>query len=598
MNHFSTAGGRDAALGEISLPAILDLVEHAVPPLSAQDRITLYQDWIAAGGGPDDGRFAAWFNIGAIYGQHGDKASAIIAYRESLRLKPSFAAAAVNLGLALEASGGPAAALATWSAALQPDHDRIALLNHQGRLLEQIGRLDEAEALLRRSLRIDPAQPDVIQHWVHLRQKMCLWPVLDPLPDLPADAILAQCGPLGALALTDDVALQRAATESWVARKTVAAPERLAPLHGYRHQRIRIGYLSSDFCRHAMSYLIAELFERHDRTRFEVFGYCSTIDDGSEVRRRILASFDQLRLVSRLDDEQVARLIRADEVDILIDLNGLTAGSRFQVLRWKPAPVQATYLGFVGPVPLPELDALICDGFVVPPEQAAQYLPRPLAIDGVYQANESRRSVTPGLTRAGAGLPEDRFVLCCFCGHFKITEAVFAAWMSILQRAPDAVLWLADDNPWSRRAMQRAAGAAGVDPERLLFADRCAPELYMARLGLADLFLDTFPYNAGTVASDAIRMRLPIVTLPGRSFASRMAARLLDVYGVPDGIAADLDAYVDYAVAMATDPTLCRQVRSRFTDARWNATLGDSTAFARVYEDGLLSLLRRPAEAG
>lgn len=583
---------QDTSLREISFLSIAQAVEHAVPPIEPAARLRVYRNWIAAGGGRDGDGFGAWYNMGVIYSQHGDKNSAILAYRQALVLKPSFTAASVNLGLALEADGSSDAALDTWAGALQPDTDRTALLNQQGRLLEQLGRLAEAEQMLGRSLAINPVQPDTIQHWVHLRQKMCLWPILEEANGLVVKDMLASCGPLGVLALTDDVDIQREVTASWIFRKTTASTERLAPGHLYPHQRIRVGYLSSDYGKHAMSYLVAELFERHDRAQFEVFGYCSSREDGSDMRRRILASFDHVRMIGKMTDEQAARMIRADEIDVLIDLNGLTAGSRLQIMRWRPAPFQLTYLGFVGPVPLPELDGLMCDEFVIPTEQEASYLPRPLAIGGIYQANDSHRDVAQGLTRDMAGLPPDRFVLCCFCGHFKITDRMFEAWLSILHQAPDAVLWLADDNQWSQVAMRRAAVAAGVDPERLLFAERCAPDIYMARLGLADLFLDTFPYNAGTVASDAIRMQLPIVTLPGRSFASRMAARLLDVYGVTAGIAKDVDAYVDWAVTMATDAIAHRHHRSHFTSETWNATLGDSAAFGRRFESALLRLLR------
>ena len=577
-----------AGVGNLSFLGLVDAIERASPPLAPAARILAYQNWIAAGAGRTGDAFAAWYNMGVIYSDNGDKQSAALAYRQALSIKPNFASAAVNLGLALEATGAPDQALQTWSGALQSDQDRITLLNQQGRLLEQRGQLDEAERTLRRSLATDIMQPDAIQHWVHLRQKMASWPIIDGSFGLTEQAVLENCGPLAVLALTDDVELQQSATQAFVSRKTTSPEERLAPAHGYGHRRIRLGYLSSDFCRHAMSYLIAELFEQHDRTRFELFGYCSTKEDGSDVRQRVLASFDQVRLIGRMSDEQAARLIHADEIDILIDLNGLTAGSRIQILRWKPAPFQATYLGFVGPVPVPELDGLLCDGFVIPPDQVARYQPRPLPIGGLYQANDSRRSVAAGLTRADVGLPDRAFVLCCFCGHFKITQAMFDAWMSVLRRAPHAVLWLADDNPWSRSAMLQAACKAGIASERLLFATRCAPDIYMARLALADLFLDTFPYNAGTVASDAIRMRLPIVTLMGRSFASRMAARLLDAYGIDGGIATTVEDYVDIAVAMASKPDFHAAHRAQFTDARWMSTLGDSQAFARQFETSLL----------
>jgi predicted O-linked N-acetylglucosamine transferase (SPINDLY family) len=550
--------------------------------------IALYRNWIAAHAGGEANLYAAWFNLGVEYAHGGQPHEAILAYRTVLALKPDFAPAAINLGLLLEQAGQPEAALQAWDRALQPDASRTALLNQRARLMEQRGALADAEATLRRSLLTDPRQPDAVQHWVHIRQKMCLWPALDEtIPGLGRDELLSQCGPLAVLALTDRIAAQRAVAANWIARKTSPTPTRLSPVQGYRHDRIRLGYMSSDFCRHAMSYLIAELFERHDRSRFEVFGYCLSPEDGSDIRRRVIGAFDHFAPIAALSDADAAKRIRADEIDILIDLNGLTSGSRMQILRWRPAPVQATYLGFVGPVPLPELDFLLCDDYVVPPASVAAYQPQPLAIGQNYQVNDSKRVIGPPSTRAAAGLPEDAFLLCCFCNHYKITEEMFAAWMMILHRTPHAKLWLATDNSDSPANLRRRAETLGVEASRLVFTDRVDPAQYMARLALGDLFLDTFPYNAGTIASDAIRMGLPLITLAGEAFASRMAGRFLSAIGADRGIASGFDEYVETAVALATNADAYAAYRSLFTAERWSATIGDIARFTAEYEAAL-----------
>lgn len=557
--------------------------------------IALYRDWIALQPATAPLLGPAWFNLGVELAHAGLTADAIVAYRQALALQPSLHPAAINLGLALEQCGDPQAALGCWEAALQPDAARIALTNQRARLLETSGRFDEAEQALRKSLLVDPHQPDAIQHWLHLRQKMCCWPVFDEsIPGLSRDQIMERCGPLAALALTDDVKVQGATASFWLARKTSPVAERLSPPEGYKsHERIRIGYVSSDFCRHALSYLIAELFERHDRDRFEVFGYCTSRDDGSDVRARVIAAFDHFRSIRDLYDETAARLIRADEIDILVDLNGLTAGSRLQILRWRPAPIQATYLGFVGPVPLPELDYLLCDAFVVPPELAPLYRPTPLVIGPIYQANDSHALPTPTLTRAQAGLPDDRFVFACFSNHYKITESQFSLWMQILHRAPDAILWLIADNPWSVRNLRDRAAQAGIDPARLVFAERASPAEYRARLPLADLFLDTFPYNAGTIASDAIRAGLPILTLMGEAFASRMAARLIKAIGAERGIAVTPGEYVETAIAFASDREAYADYRALFTEERWAATIGNIADFTTALEATLIGICKR-----
>jgi predicted O-linked N-acetylglucosamine transferase (SPINDLY family) len=273
--------------------------------------IALYRGWIAVNAGCVPMLHGAWFNLGVELSRTGASADAILAYRSALALKPDFHPAAINLGLLLEQSGQPEAALHTWGQAIQPDAARTALINQRARLLEQTGRLAEAEQGLRASLLTDPVQPDAVQHWLHIRQKMCEWPVLaEIIPGLSRHDLLMQCGPLAGLALTDQVAEQHAICASWLRRKTTPAPERLSPPDGYRHRRLRLGYMSSDFCRHAMSYLIAELFERHDRERFEVFGYCTSLDDGSEIRQRIIGAFDHYTSIRPLSDEAAARRIR------------------------------------------------------------------------------------------------------------------------------------------------------------------------------------------------------------------------------------------------------------------------------------------------
>lgn len=589
---------RDLTLSSLSFQALVGTAESLGAGRGAPEVIKLYGDWIAAQPPGAADLHAAWFNFGTELGASGAIPAAMAAYRTALTIRPGFHPAAINLGLLLERSGDIQGALGTWGDAIQPDEARTSLLNQRARLLEQQGQLADSSDILRTSLLTNPGQPDAVQHWLHMRQKMCQWPALaEIIPGLSKQDMINQSGPLAALALTDDVASQSAIAAGWIGRKVPPAPLHLAPPDGYRHDRIRIGYLSSDFCSHAMSYLIAELFERHDRTKFEVYGYCASPEDGSPIRARVIAAFDHFVSIKTMTDEAAARRIRADEIDILIDLNGLTAGCRIPVLRWKPAPVQATYLGFIGPVPLPELDFILCDDFVVPEAIAPAYQPVPLHIPGMYQANDSKRVVGAPVTRAQVGLPEGRFAFCNFSNHYKITEPMFAAWMEILKQTGDSILWLVDDNLWSRQNLRLRAMIAGVDPARLIFAGRVDPATYMARLAVADLFLDTSPYNAGTVASDVIRMGLPLLTLAGQSFASRMAARMLHAIGADAGIATTFPAYVAIAVGLARDRERHAFYRSLFTERAWASTIGDIAGFTKRYEATLQRVRRTPAGA-
>ena len=564
-----------------ALPALqlVDLVGRH--PASA---VALAQLWLGAHPSAPEA-FAVWFNLGVALLQARDAVGAATAYGNALALKPDLHEATINLGLALELQGKPAEALATWRRALPEDATRRVLHMHLGRRLEEDGDLEQAAAELRASLLIDPDQPDVIQHFVHLRQRTAAWPVIDPATCLvPEPQLRRHAGPLGALALFDDPAAQREVGAAWIARKVPAAPERLAPEASYGHGRIRIGYLSSDFCRHAMSFLIAEVLERHDRETFEVFGYDASPEDGSDLRARVLAAFDHHVPIGALTDEEAARRIRADEIDILVDLNGLTRGARLGVLRWKPAPVQATYLGYIGPVPLPELEWLICDRIAIPDEMAGQYAPAPLPIEGCYQANDSRALDLPAVTRAEETLPAEAFVFCCHAHHYKITPDMFATWMRIVRDVPGSVLWLVDDGSASRRNLLARWQAAGLGAERLVFAPRVDPARYRARLALADLFLDTSPYNAGTIASDALRMGLPLLALEGRAFAARMATSLLHAVGLPELAVADLDAYAAKAVALAGDRAAMDALRAHLAGDAWARTLGDAEGFTRRLE--------------
>lgn len=582
-------------LKQMRLEGLLALFDAV--PVARGNAAALYRAWIDANPGSLQAPFA-WFNLGVEYAQSSDSSSACLAYQQALALKPDLYQAAINLGLALEQQGQADAALVRWQEALQPAEARIALLNHRGRLQENLGRYEEAERTLFASLMTAPDQPDVIQHWAHLRQKLCAWPILpaEGVPGLDYDELVLRSGPLGALALIEEPSTQREVGAHWLARKIARAPTRLAPAQGYRHPRIRVGYLSSDFCRHAMSFLIAELLEHHDRGQFEVYGYDSTTDDGSDIRQRVLSTLDHHIPVQSMDDATLARRIRADEIDILVDLNGMTKGARLHALRWKPAPVQVTWLGYIGSVPLPELDSLLCDEYTIPASMDGDYSPSPLRVPGVYQANDSRTPPLPAVFRAQEGLPEEAFIFCSFCNSYKITEAIFTAWMKILQRAPGSVMWLIDDNPGARRNLLMRAAIAGVGPERFVFAGRVDPVHYLARMALGDLFLDTTPYNAGTVASDALRMGLPLLTLSGDSFASRMAGSLLRAVGLEELITTNITSYVETAVTIATDKARHTSLKTALTGNAWKRSLGDTASFTANLESVYQSIRIQPSE--
>ena len=582
--------GTLARLDASHIIAVVDSLGH---PAGSPANISLYRKWLELVGGASASAYAIWFNLGVQYAATDNLTDRITCYENALALKPTFYQAAVNLGLAHEAAGKNDLALATWHKNLQTEEARIALLNHRGRVLENLKQLDEADAVLTASLLTKPDQPDVLHHIIGLRTKMCTWPLYGlAVPGVTHDHMVAATRALTVMAVFDDTAHLCRANRSWIDEKMPPAPAELSTRAGYGHERIRIGYLSSDFCMHPVAYLVAELIERHDRNSFEIYGYCSTKDDGSAVRRRVLDAFDKHVLIRDMSDEQAAHAIRQDEIDILIDLNGLTLGTRLQILRWRPAPIQMTYLGYNGPIPLPELDYIIADEYVIPRSMAANYEPKPLYLPDCFQVNDSHLPIAPAMTREAVGLPEDRFVFCSFSNTYKVTEPVFDGWIEILRRSEDAVLWMFVDNPYAMKTLTARAVAAGLDGARIIFASRVEASVYRSRLALADLFLDTYPYNSGVTASDALRVGLPLITLSGETFVSRMAGSLLKTMGLEDGIADDLDSYVALAVTLATDETYYKQFRDRVTPARWAETLGNTKVFCRTLELALQGLVQ------
>lgn len=573
-------------ISSISIEELITVIDSLKRRDGEPRSIALYQLWIQSNEKNSNQSFAAWYNIGVQYSANGDPIQSAKAFQSALALKPDLYQAAVNLGLAYEKLGQNDKALKVWEDALQSKEARISLLNHKARLSEKIKRYGDAEQALIASLGLEPHQPDAIHHLISIRTKTCSWPIYaNIIPKLTSLEMVQSTSALGLLSLFDEISLQSTLNELYIEKKFPRALAQLSEATGYGHKKIRVGYLSSDYCRHPISYLVTELFELHDRSRFEIYGYCSTHDDGSPERHRVVSAFDKFVSIRDIDDKSAAQAIRADDIDILVDLNGLTFGSRLGVLRWRPAPVQMTYLGYNGPVPMPEIDYILADRFVIPPAVADQYRPKPLFLPRCYQVNDSTLPIVQATSREDVGLPTDKFVYCCFSNNFKITEEIFSAWMEILRQVEHSVLWLYADNPISLENLKAHAAKQGVEPHRLIFANRMEPEIYRGRLALADLFLDTYPYNAGTTASDALRVGLPIVTLSGQTFISRMAGSLLQAIGLEEGITDSLPAYIELAVGLAVNRQRYDAFRAKANPGTWEKTLGDTPRFATELED-------------
>ncbi|MBB2496820.1 O-linked N-acetylglucosamine transferase, SPINDLY family protein [Aquipseudomonas ullengensis] len=580
-----------AALEPMQLIGVAERLGQARRPA---DVAQLYQTWL--GHCTSSADYIVQFNLGVTLSQLEQLPAAEQAYRAAIQRKPDFAQAWFNLGAVIERQGRAENALVIWQSML--DHPLVGpelnpdlyimVLNSMGRLMEEIRQLHSAEEKLQASLQADPAQPKVIQHWVHLRQKQCEWPVLTPMPGLSVGDMLKATSPLAMLSASDDPGLQLATALRFVSERINQRVAELAPKQGYAHPKVRIAFLSSDFCLHAVSLLTVELFELLDRERFEVYGFCWSREDGSALRARVKAAMDYFVPIGGLDDASAAQLIRQHEIDILVDLQGLTSGARANILAYRPAPLQLTYLGFPGPTGLPCVDYVIADRYLIPDAEKPFYSERPLYLP-VFQCSDRQRPVAPLPSRAECGLPDDRFVFCCFNNNYKFNEEVFSSWMRILAAVPDSLFWLLADNQWSQANLIACAERHGVAAERLIFAPRVAPELYLARYTVADLFLDAYPFNGGTTANDALWMGLPVLTRSGRTFASRMAGSLLTALDLPELITESQSDFEQRAIALATEREQLRGLRQRLQQGRESSLLFDMPRFVRSFEDGLLA---------
>ncbi|POR08136.1 tetratricopeptide repeat protein [Diaphorobacter sp. LR2014-1] len=563
----------------------------------------LYRTWLERRPDSPCNPFA-WFNLGTVLFGDGDVDGAGQAYEQALALMPDFVQPRFNLGLVRERQGRVDDAIAQWQLVQEhadpgkPEQRPILIsaLNNQARVQEGRKQFGDAMECLNRSLALEPGQTDVLHHWIFIRAKQCLWPVYEPPAGVSLELLRNSTSALALLSLSDDPQKQLETARGYAQRKLPANLPRLAPQEGYRHEKIRIGYCSSDFCLHPVSMLIVELLELHDRAKFEVYGFCWSPHDGSALRQRVVNAFDHYVDIRALNEEAAARLIRAHEIDILIDLQGQTAGARMHMLALRPAPVQVTYLGLPATTGMSCIDYVIADRFLIPEEYAGNYSEKPIYMPDVYQVSDRKRLCAPAPTRKHCGLPAEGFVFCSFNNNYKYTPEVFDAWMNILRRVPGSVLWLLSDNPWAQASLQREAAARGMAPERLVFAERALPEQYLARYVLPDLFLDTFPFNAGTTANDALWMGVPVLTLTGRSFAARMAGALLTAAGLPELITYDLQAYEDKAVELATTPGACLRLREHLEAVRANGVLFDTPRFARNLEQELIKLLPQKSQ--
>jgi len=522
---------------------------------------------------------------------------ALAGSKKALELQPDNALALNNVGMALWGSNRSEEALDKLDAALSIQPDYAQALFNRGKILADLGRHEDAVASYEGALALKPDLDYAQGALVHSKMRCCDWRSFGEDSERLVAGVRAArriMDPFAYLGISDSAKDQLLSSQIWV-RDMFPAPQ-VSVWQGerYSHDRIRLAYLSSDLGEHAVSVLMAGVFELHDRAAFETTAISLGRNDAGEMGARLKDAFDRFIDVRHQGDREVASLIRELEIDIAIDLNGFTGGSRTSIPALRAAPVQVNYLGYPGTLGAEYFDYILADRFVIPDQYIEFYSEKVVRLPDCYQANDFRRKAaaeTP--SRSELGLPEKGFVFCCANNSYKINPTVFDVWMRILRSAPASVLWLTSDRQSVVSNLRKEASAKGIDPKRLVFAARAPYEQYLARYRLADLFLDTLPFNAGTTASDALWAGLPVLTCAGKAFAARMAGSLLRTVGLHELVTGSLEDYEALALQLARSPERLAGLKRMLVSTRDAHALFDTDRFRKNLEKAYTVMWQR-----
>jgi protein O-GlcNAc transferase len=539
----------------------------------------------------------AWSNKGTALNELKRHEAALVDYDKALALNPQHVEAWSNKGVSYAELKCYEEALAHYDKAIELNPQYIEAWSNKGTALNELKRYEAAAKSFHQALVLNPELPFGKGVLLHAKMLACDWQGVDSLyqsicQDLTENKKSAD--PFGFQGICNDELLLQKCTEIFSNAKFPASPQ-----FDFEHLKreggkIRIGYLCGEFREQATAILMTEIWELHDKSRFEIVALDNGWDDKSPRRKRIEAAFDEWIDISRMSDDQAAALIADKEIDVLVNLNGFFGKPRQGIFAKKPAPIQVNYLGFPGTIGSTYMDYLIADNVVIPKESRQYYTEKIVHLPHCYQANDSSRKIDGRkFSKKELGLPEEGFVFCCFNNSYKILPQMFDIWMRLLHSIPGSVLWLIEDNQDATRHLQQEAQARGISAARIIFAKRVPLSEHLGRHQCADLFLDTLPYNAHTTASDALWAGLPVLTCTGTSFAGRVASSMLTVLDLPELITTSVAQYESLAYELASQPEKLHQIKTKLAKNRLHSPLFNADLIARELESAYLAMYKR-----
>ena len=535
-------------------------------------------------------------NLGLVLMNLGQIEEAIKYYQKALKINPSFALTYNNLGVAYKNLHIHDAASKCFqkSIALEPNYSD-ALCNY-GHLLTEMDNLQDALANYEHAFAIKPDADYLLGTIIHTKMHLCIWnEYSNNLNELQAQINDGQkrIDAFSFMALIDDPEIQGKVSKIYFKDRNPRSNLLPQIKNHPKHNKIKIGYFSADFREHPVSYLTAELYETHDRNQFEVHAFSYGPDTKDEMNLRIKAGVDHFHDVREMSHKEIATLSRSLEIDIAVDLSGATHSSKTEVFAMLAAPIQTSYIGWLGTMGADYYDYLIAaEGMI--PKKNQKYFSEKIVYLPTYQVNDSKESLPKAIfSRKDLGLPEDSFVFCCFNNTFKITPEAFDSWARILNGVEQSVMMIYVSNKHAQKNLIKEIKLRNIDPKRLIFGERLSRAEYLDRYRSADLFLDTFPYNAGTTASDALRMGLPLLTINGNSFNSREAANIVHAVNLPEMITSSQEEYESLAIELANNPKKFRIIKEKLADNLPSAPLFDTPRFTKNLESAYKIMFKR-----